>query len=175
MTAAKSEHPNWGIRHALHHQSQRSETQHRCRRRHAAPLGACAKVLRHDRGKIRLAGWRCAAPALCTSRALATRSCVTRDRQHRRTAEVTDHRGDRRLYRGGRQDPEGLARPGGSRSAATASRARSCRLRRCWRAADTRCDSDIDDAMFGQHLSLRAPIAGASARRSSKQRNRTGQ
>ena len=78
---------------------------------------------------------------------VATRSCITPDRQHRHFRDHDD-RGDRRDG-GGRQDPEGLARSRGRRNAATASRARSCRLRRCLPSNPHPTDADIDDAMSG--------------------------
>ena len=98
---------------------------------------------------------------------VATRSCITPIDS---IGDVRDHddRGDRRDG-GRRQDPEGLARPRGRRNAATASRARSCRLRRCSRAIRSPTDSDIDDAMSGNicrcgtYVRIREAIKQAAA------------
>ena len=78
---------------------------------------------------------------------VATRSCITPIDS---IGAVRDHddRGDRRDG-GGRQDPEGLARPRGRRSAATASRARSCPLSALLASNPHPTDADIDDAMSG--------------------------
>ena len=99
----------------------------------------------------------------------ATRSCITADRQRRRLRDHDD-RGDRRDG-GGRQDPEGLARPRGRamrllpvgpdhvRVGAAGEQPASDRCR--YRRRDVR-----------QHLPLR-DLSSAFAKRSSRPRNRT--
>ena len=67
---------------------------------------------------------------------VATRSCIT-PIDSIGTSEITTIEAIG-ATRGRRQDPEGLARPRGRRNAATASRARSCPLRRCLRATRIR-------------------------------------
>ena len=100
---------------------------------------------------------------------VATRSCVTSDRQHRQIAR------SRRSRRSARRRPARRSRRPGSiarsSNAATASRARSCPLRRCWRAirirrtptSTTRCPA----------TSAAAGPMCAFARRSSTPRDRT--
>ena len=68
--------------------------------------------------------------------------------RQRRHVRDHDDRGDRRDA-GRRQDPEGLARPRGRCSAATASRARSCPLSALLASNPHPTDADIDDAMSG--------------------------
>ena len=153
---------------AIHHQGQRQHAQRRCRRRHAAALGA-ARRARHDRHEVRLRHGavrrlhracrrrRRRAPASPRS----TASAPPRSRPSRRSARR------RRAPRSRR--PGSTAR---SCNAATASRARSCRLRRCSRAirirpmptSTTRCPA----------TSAAAGPMCASAKRSSRPRNRTG-
>ena len=152
--------------HGLHDQSQRRRSHRRCRRRHAAPVGV-ARRARHDRHEVRLRHG--------ALRRLH-RACRRRrhpflhhpDRQHRHVRDHDD-RGDRRDTRRAPRSrrPGSTAR---SFNAATASRARSCPLRRCSRAtrirrmpiSTTRCPA----------TSAAAGPMSAFAKRSSRPRNR---
>ena len=138
----------------------------RCRRRHAASLGV-ARRARHDRHQVRLRHG--------AVRRLH-RACRRRrhpflhhpDRQHRHLRDHDD-RGDRRDG-GGRQDPERPGSTARSFNAATASRARSCRLRRCSRATRIR-PIPISTTRCPATSAAAAPMS-AFAKRSSRPRNR---
>ena len=154
-----------GGRHGLHHQSQRERAQRRCRRRHAAPLGA-ARRARHDRHEVRLrhgavrrlhrACRRRRHPFLHHAR--STASARPRSRRSRRSARQRPAPRSRRPGSTARSPQCGYCQSGQIMSAAA-----------LLASNPHPTDADIDDAMSGNicrcgtYVRIREAIKQAAA------------